>query len=336
VGSIAIRLEPRDEYMHELGPEPNFNESMYFNLYDPTTQVGGFFRLGNRANEGTGEMTACLYLPDGRVGFMFKRPSVTDNDAFDAAGMRFDVIEPFTTLTVRYRGHVVLLDDPLVMADPRAAFTGNPHVDGAVDLTYTGRSAMFGGEPDQPHEKPGEEFARGHYEQLVEASGTIAVGSDSWEVHGYGLRDHSWGPRYWQAPWYYRWLTANVGPGFGFMGSRIARRDSGGTRGGFVWDGDTLHLCSDFRIRSTWEGDDRYHRALEADLVTAERTWTVTGRVLNLIPLRNRRRAPDGQEMVTRISEGLTEWTLDDGRVGYGLSEYLDQIIDGQPVGLAE
>jgi hypothetical protein len=40
--------------------------------------------------------------------------------------------------------------------------------------------------------------------------------------------------------------------------------------------------------------------------------------------------------MVTRISEGLTEWTLSDGRVGYGLSEYLDQIVDDQPVGLAE
>jgi hypothetical protein len=322
--------------MHELGPEPNFNESMYFNVYDPRTRVGGFFRLGNRANEGTGEMTACLYLPDGRVAFMFKRPAVTDNDAFDAAGMRFEVVEPFTTLTVRYRGHVVLLDDPLAMADPRAAFTGNPHVDGAVDLTYTGRSAMFGGEPDQPHEKPGEEFARGHYEQLVEGSGTIAVGDERWDVQGYGLRDHSWGPRYWQAPWYYRWLTANFGPGFGFMGSRIARRDNPGIRGGFVWDGDRLHLCTDFRIRSTWEGDDQYHRALEADLVTPERTWTVTGRVLNLIPLRNRRRHPDGQELVTRISEGLTEWTLDDGRIGYGLSEYLDQIIDGHPVGVAE
>ena len=40
--------------------------------------------------------------------------------------------------------------------------------------------------------------------------------------------------------------------------------------------------------------------------------------------------------LVTRISEGMTEWTLDDGRVGYGLSEYLDQIIDGKPVGLDE
>src|SRR5579872_4055580 len=104
--------------MHELGPEPNFNESMYFNVYDPETRVGGFFRLGNRANEGTGEMTVCLYLPDGRVAFMFRRPKVTDNSAFHAAGMRFDVVEPFTELTVRYEGPAVLLDNPLDMADP--------------------------------------------------------------------------------------------------------------------------------------------------------------------------------------------------------------------------
>jgi hypothetical protein len=322
--------------MHELGPESNFNESMYFNIYDPETRLGGFFRLGNRANEGTGEMTACLYLPDGRVAFMFRRPTVTDNSGFDAAGMRFDVVEPFTELRVAYEGHVVLLDNPLEMADPRAAFAGNPHVDCSVALTYAGRSAMFGGEPDHPAERPGEEFARGHYEQLVEASGTVEVGTDRFDIHGYGLRDHSWGPRYWQAPWYYRWLTANFGPGFGFMGSRIARRHGDGTRGGFVWDGETLQLCTDFRIRSTWDGDDQYHRTLEAELVTAARTWSVTGRVLNLIPLRNRRHGPDGEEFVTRISEGLTVWTLDDGRVGYGLSEYLDQIIDGHPVGIAE
>ncbi len=52
---------------------------------------------------------------------------------------------------------------------------------------------------------------------------------------------------------------------------------------------------------------------------------------MNLIPLRNRR-----EGLVTRISEGLTEWRLDDGRVGYGLSEYLDQIIDARPVGIDE
>ena len=50
--AIALRLEPHDEYMHELGPEPNFNESMYFNVFDADRRTGGFFRLGNRPNEG--------------------------------------------------------------------------------------------------------------------------------------------------------------------------------------------------------------------------------------------------------------------------------------------
>jgi hypothetical protein len=322
--------------MHELGPEPNFNESMYFNAYDPESGLGGFFRLGNRANEGSGEMTICLYLPDGRVAFMFGRPRVTTNDAFDAAGMRFEVVTPFEELRISYEGRVVLLDDPLQMADPRQAFTSNPHTDCSVRLTYRGCSAMFGGEPDQPAEPTGEEFARGHYEQLGMASGSVELGDQRWELDGFGLRDHSWGPRYWQAPWYYRWLTGNVGADFGFMGSRVARRDGPGSRGGFVWDGGVLHLCRDFRMRSVWEGDEKYHKSIEAELVTDDRTWLVRGSVLNLIPLRNRRRDPQDNELVTRISEGLTRWTLEDGRVGYGLSEYLDQIIEGAPVGLDE
>ena len=57
------------------------------------------------------------------------------------------------------------------------------------------------------------------------ARASIRVGDEEWEIDGFGLRDHSWGPRYWQAPWYYRWLTANFGADFGFMGSRVARRD---------------------------------------------------------------------------------------------------------------
>lgn len=61
---------------------------------------------------------------------------------------------------------------------------------------------------------------------------------------------------------------------------------------------------------------------------------------MNLIPLRNRRQDPEGNWLHTRISEGMTRWTLTSGEaaglVGYGLSEYLDQIIDGSPVGVAE
>jgi len=301
---MGVRLEPSDEYMHELGPESNFNESMYINCFDPTTQVGGWFRMGNRANEGYAEMTICLYLPNGRVGFMFKRPNIDNNDALDAGGLTWTMVKPFEELKIDYVGKVVVLDNPHDMADPKTAFANNPFAECEAHITFTGkgRTSMFGGEPDTPHETPGEEFAKGHYEQLVEAHGSLRVGDEEWNINGFGLRDHSWGPRYWQAPWYYRWLTANFGENLGFMASRVATGV----------------------IRSSRSGKE----------------WHFTGDVQSLIPLRNRRQDPDGNWLMTRISEGMTKWTITEGehagKTGFGMSEYLDQIIDGNPVGLAE
>ena len=322
--------------MHELGPEPGFNESMYANFVDPTGAPAGFVRLGNRANEGIGEMTVCLYLPDGRVAFMFRRPAVATNDALDAGGLRFEVVEPFAELAVAYRGPALLLEDPWRLLDPKAAFADGPLVDAGLRLSCRGLSTPVGGEPDRPVEPAGEEFARGHYEQLIAVTGTVSVGDQRWDLDAFGLRDHSWGPRSWQAPWYYRWLTGNVGEGFGFMGSHIARRDADGVRAGFVWEDGRVHPCRDVRVRTTREGRARSHEELELVLSSGERTWTLTGTVLRLVPLRNRRPAPagaGGPPLVTRISEGLTRWHLEDGSVGYGLSEYLDQMDGELPVG---
>ena len=58
----------------------------------------------------------------------------------------------------------------------------------------------------------------------------------------------------------------------------------------------------------------------------------VVGDVTSLIPLRNRRTTSEGDELLTRITEGLTRFTCD-GHVGWGLSEYLDQIVEGLPLG---
>jgi hypothetical protein len=79
-------------------------ESMYFNAFDTATGIGAWMRLGNRPNQGHAEMTCCVYLPDGRVGFMFRRPEIADNSAMNAGGMKFEVIEPFKRLRVTYQG----------------------------------------------------------------------------------------------------------------------------------------------------------------------------------------------------------------------------------------
>ena len=70
-------------------------------------------------------------------------------------------------------------------------------------------------------------------------------------------------------------------------------------------------------------GAQQLHDQIRVRATTASgETIAITGKVLAMIPLRNRR---DGK--VTRIAEGMTEWRWGD-RVGYGLSEYLDHLVD--------
>ncbi len=61
-------------------------------------------------------------------------------------------------------------------------------------LEYGRVSDMFGGEPEESHERPGEEFARGHYEQLVSATGHVELGEQRWEINGLRLARSLVGP----------------------------------------------------------------------------------------------------------------------------------------------
>jgi len=334
---LKIRLDPEDEFTHDPGDFGNYNESMYFNVFDPTAMMGGWFRIGNRPNEGYAEVSVCLYLPDGRVGFMFARPSITHNKEMNAGGLRVDVIEPFKQLDVTYRGEVLLLSDPFEMANPRKAFRDNPKVTCEVSLRYEGVSPMYGGETVKSDGSaldidPEKSFAKAHYEQHCAASGKMKVGNDTYEISGFGLRDKSWGPRFWQAIEWYRWCPMNFGRDFGMMLSVIGNGKGGAHQGGMVFRDGGYDLIKECKIESQWDNHD-YQTALSAKVKTVSgKSYDIEGKVTSLIPLRNRRTGPDGLDLTTRITEGMTEYTCD-GKIGYGLSEYLDQIVDGRPNG---
>lgn len=320
---IIGNLKPDDDLPHELGPEPNFNESKYFNFFDRERDTGGFLRLGNRANEGYAEMTVCLYLADGRVLFQYLRPQITSNDRFDAGGMRFEVLEPTQRLRTVYQGSAVALREPRDMADPSSAFRENPKVDVTLELAHEAVGPLYGHKGEQrPGEDHAQGFARAHFEQHMRATGTLEVDGVRTQIDGLGLRDHSWGPRYWQAIHSYRWLTCNFGPGFGLMVSTVwSTADAPARESGVVVRDDSLLNIVGVKVDSQYEPNGLYHRAFTADLVleNGERL-RLDGTVKRFIPLRNRR---TGQ--VTHIGEGMTEYRCGE-LVGYGLSEYLDQV----------
>jgi hypothetical protein len=328
----VILLE-QDDLMHPNTGESNFNESAYYNFFDRSQRLGGFVRMGNRPNEGNAEMTVCLYLPDGTVGFMFQRPEIKNNDAHDAGGLKFEVFKPFEHHRVTYSGKICVLKNPLEMADPAAAFKNNPYARVTLSLDYRATAPGWGGEL---REKQGDNwvspkndgnieasFAKGHLEQLGHATGTIRVGDSEYKFDGLGLRDHSWGPRYWQAPKYYRWLTMNFDDGLGGMATFTVNRDGSRNPGGFIArkGQSTLNVRS-VEIDTEFTGEQKLHDKIKATIHVhgSDEPIVITGKVISMIPLRNRRAG-----MVTRIAEGMTEWRWGD-KVGYGLAEYLDQL----------
>jgi hypothetical protein len=152
-------------------------------------------------------------------------------------------------------------------------------------------------------------------------TGELRIEGQTLPIEGFGLRDHSWGPRFWQAIHSYEWLTLNFGPDFGAMVSIIRRDPTSERMHGVVVRGDSLVPLASARVTAEYEEGGLFHRRVLAQLETvAGERLEITGEVVNFIPLRNRR---DG--MVTHIGEGMTEWRCGD-RIGYGLSEFLRQV----------
>jgi len=320
LAQIIGNIVPEDDYTHPLGEEPNFNESMYFNFFDPEQSIGGFVRLGNRANEGNAEMTVCLYLADGRVLFNFKRAAIDHNDAFNAGGMEFEVCDPSEKLRTRYSGGVVELREPRSMAEPSKAFANNPRRQLKIDLTHWASGPMYGSTNSRSEEARDSEkqFGKAHYEQHMRVAGRIEIDDEALEFQGFGLRDHSWGPRHWQAIEGYEWLTMNFGPDFGAMVSIIRRDANNEKRGGVVVRAGEFSLIKHVEIETRFEANALYHRELDVRIETqGGEALTILGEVKGFIPLRNRRHG-----LVTHIGEGMTQWRCGD-RLGYGLSEYL-------------
>ena len=324
-------LQPEDDFNHEVESHPFFNESRYVHLIDGGQGLGGWFRIGQRANQRMSEMTVCLYLPDGRLGFMFARPDVVSQNVIEAAGMRFDVVQPLQRMRLQYEGPLFLLGDGAAMEDPKAAFVSEARADARVDLYFDAVAAAHGGELLGDDGEPFDEgeglyFARAHYDQAVQGSGNIQVGAENWSIHGFGLRDHSWGPRIWQAiPWY-RWFPCTFGPDLAICLMVVQQASGELLKTGFLHcDDGALRLVSDIRLVTRYS-DDGFYYPLSFNLSFADgsgKRFEVQGETVANAPCRHWRKLPDGTTDKSRIVECMTRYTLN-GRVGWGMAEYMD------------
>ncbi len=328
----AFRLTPLDEYTHRPSAEKNFNESVYLNAFDEHGTYGGWMRLGNRVNEGRAELSVCLYLPDGKVACQFGRPAITHNDAHDAGGLRYKVLTPLEQVQMNYDGEVMLLEDPEWMREPKVAFARAARVPCAVEFRHEGVSPLHGGEPtdDSTPTMYGRNFSLGHFNQHTLASGHIQVGEQRLTLAGFGWRDHSWGPRYWTNIYFYRLFIANFGADRGFMILKITDRNGLTRRCGVLQYDGQYEEITDLDLFTEWTPRKDPARMM-LGVRTAQRAVRIEGEVLCMLPLRNRREE-NGVSLQSRIAEGFTRWTWGD-RQGLGMTEYIEVLENGEPVG---
>ena len=161
--------------------------------------------------------------------------------------------------------------------------------------------------------------------------GEIKVGAETFPIDGRGWRDHSWGPRYWQAIYFYRLFVANFPNGDGFMLLKITDK-SGVTRrvGVLLVDGQYEEIL-DMDLSTQWSEQEGSRAASRSACGPRTARPIITGEIITLAPLRNRRKA-NGETLESRIAEGFTRFSWD-GRAGYGMTEYIERIEGGKLAG---
>lgn len=314
-------LDPEDDYMHAVSEDPSHNESMFFNFFDPRQRLGGFVRIGNRINEKHAEMTLCLFLPDGQVLLQWAKPRLESNAVFDAAGMRFEVLEPARRFRVTYSGKAVRLSDPYEMKDPGKALRGNPSCDVELDMQIAGMGPMIGSRSGNPRTAVIFLDGVGHYQQALSASGTLRAGEDRWTIAGHGVRDHSWGQRVWSSIFRDRSIWLSFGPELTLIACKTwLDPNAPPDVMGCVIEGASVTPVRAIPMESHFRKDTYYHDAVRFQIEDVKgRSFDIEGEVLTFVPLRHRK---EGRETVY-LGQAMARFRLGD-RTTIGLSEYFD------------
>lgn len=313
-------LRPEDDYMHPVSAHPSHNESMFSNFFDTRQQLGGFVRIGNRANERHAEMTFCLFLPGGEVLLQWGKPTIESNDVFDAGGMKMRVVEPGRRLHVSYEGAAVRIRNPDEMQDPGKAMRGNPSCHTRLELEVTGSGPMIG---DREGHAGSIIFLEGvgHYQQPIAATGDLMVGPDRWRLDARGVRDHSWGPRIWHSIYKDRSLWISYGPELSIIACKTwLSAERGPDEMGCVVENGRVTPLRSITMRSHFRAGTFYHDRVSLDLTDInDRSMSLAGEVISYVPLRHRKA---GQETVY-LGQAMTSFTCGRRRA-LGLSEYFD------------
>ena len=317
------------ELMHPTGDEAAWSESYYFNFIDPESRIGMFTRMGFRPGNGWADALHVIYLEGRRVAFTYGRRDIQkDLSLYDgdltAGGLTLNCIEPHEQWQIVYEGPAQDIPDAEILLTRK-----KERPDGWFTPATLKMSLNFDCLTKPHYAAAG---ARGHFEQSGRVHGTIALGDETFQVDGFGVRDKSWGPRDWgagdresgsaapasdgPAP-FVNWFSMNFGDHAAIGGSCFRHKD-GVVRGeGWMQRGGESLALRNVVMETDYKPDSIIHDTvrLTAETETGE-SIEMTGQVSCVCPTKIP--MPGG---ATFVNEGLAEFRWGD-RTGHGIAEH--------------
>ena len=303
------QLAASDEDLHRAGPELLWNESYYFDFAAPDGSIGGYVRLGLYPNWDRAWYWACLVRP-GRPAIL-----VADNAApLPGAGTEIrtasisatqEITDPLRTARLRLDATGAILPDA---AAAYADLGSAGQLSLGLDLEWRTVGGVY----------PYKDLPR--YEIPCRVAGTARLGGETVTISGWGERDHSWGERdWWKVSWL--WTSGRLDDGTAFHGMQANI--------GFAigWPSFTVTPAGELSHRSGFAAQTDFG----LDGFPVRSRLLMPGAPMQAEPLAFAPVAmtsPDGR--VSHFPRALCRFTADDGRTGYGWTEW------NQPPGWAD
>ncbi len=315
------------ELMHPSSRHRNWNESFYFNFFDPDENIGGWTRMGFLPNQEHDHGVMVVYWKGQQTLCFFSRERGSSAGGELALGeLRYLCREPAQTWKVAFEGDLVELSEVDVIGIDTASRRERKRAE--VSLLFEGMSPPYDVRnidsallADMLVES-GSTFADAmrsrkvshkHYEQAGKVTGVINIDGKETSFAGGGHRDHSWGVRDWTAPNYWNFSTCRFGDDMSFSLSRVSLGNMV-LRFGFVVENGVNHEIRKGLIDVTG-GEGPCDQKVSLSMAYSENLASVSGTALRITPIVFE---TDGHQ--TLIKESLMEYRWKD-RVALGIFE---------------
>ncbi len=246
-------IDERDEGLHEVGSDPAWQESFYFNWADSERKSFTLARIGYRFHPR--KIDGLVVSLRGGGLELFYGPADLDHpgdprDEDPAAGMR--------------AGDLVV-----TMLEPLRRWRLQIEGERGMDVVFEASTPVFdyhgGGEGGS---RLASTMTGAHFEQSGRVTGWTHFGAERHEIDARGQRDKYWGVRDWDRLEGWNWLAGQLGPDWSFNLMQTIE-DGVLLDNGFVFRDGANHAIERAEIRFEWGAEE--HRMQRAEIEIRER-----------------------------------------------------------------